>query len=182
MTDGALPFWMPPMPLVAAILSGLAIAFVLLFGGGVSRLRPPAQRFKSSILVALGLLVTQWLALALLGQPLNLLDLLAGLAIVGAATIIAFIGWSLIVWGFTLNMLLALAAQRRIASLSQWASLYTGGQSIQELTSDRIGVLTGARLVDQLEGNRWRLNPRGRAAAHVLRVLRFAYGLGTHHG
>lgn len=170
------------MPIVAAILSGLAIAVVLLFGGGVSRLQAPAQRFKSSILIAIGLLMAQWLAMALLGQSLTLIDLLAGLAIVGAAAIIAFIGWSSIVWGFTLNMLLALAAQRRIADLSQWASLYTGGQSMQELTGDRIGVLTGARLVDRLEGNRWRLNPRGRAAAHVLRVLRLAYGLGARHG
>lgn len=182
MTDALLSHWLPPLPIVAAILSGLAIAVVLVFGGGASRLRAPAQRFKASILIAIGLLMAQWLALALLGQPLNLLDLLAGLTIVGAASIIAFIGWSLIVWGFTLNMLLALAAQRRIASLPQWASLYTGGQSIQELTSDRIGVLTGARLVDRLEGQRWRLNPRGRVAARLLRVLRFAYGLGARHG
>lgn len=182
MTDAVLSLWLPPLPIVAAVLSGLAMAGVLVFGGGVSRLRAPAQRFKASILIALGLLIAQCLALALQGQPLTPIDLLAGFAVVGAAAIVAFIGWSLIVWGFTLNMLLALAAQGRIAGLSQWASLYTGGQSIQELTSDRIGVLTGARLVDRLEGNRWRLNPRGRVAARLLRVLRFAYGLGPRHG
>jgi hypothetical protein len=174
--------WLPPYPIVAAILSGLVIAGVLVFGGRVSRLRAPGPRFKSAILIALGLLAAQWLALAALGQSPNLLDLLAGVAIIGAAAIIAFIGWSLIVWGFTLNMLLTLAAQGRIAGLPQWASLYTGGQSIQELTSDRIGVLIGSRLVERLEGDRWRLNPRGRVAARLLRVLRFAYGLGPRHG
>lgn len=182
MTDAVLSIWLPSLPIVAAILSGLAIAVVLIFGGGVSRLRAPAQRFKSSILIALALLAGQWLALVPLGYQVALLDVLAGLAIVGAAAIIAFIGWSLIVWGFTLNMLLALAAQRRVAGMSQWASLYTGGQSIHALTRDRIGVLTGARLVDRLEGDRWRLNTRGRVAARLLRVLRFAYGLGPRHG
>lgn len=180
--DAMLSGWLPPLPIVAAILSGLAIAVVLVFGGHASRLRAPGPRYKSAVLIALGLLMIQWLALTLLGRPPKLLDLLAGVAVVGAAAIIAFIGWSLIVWGFTLNMLLALAAQGRIAGLPQWASLYTGGQTIQELTSDRIGVLTGARLVERLEGDRWRLNARGRVAARLLRALRFAYGLGARHG
>lgn len=180
--DPVLLAWLPPLPIVAAILSGLGIAGVLVFGGRVQRLRAPGPRFKSAIMIALGLLMAQWLLLTLLGQPPNLLDLLAGVAIIGAAAIIAFIGWSLIVWGFTLNMLLTLAAQGTIAGLSQWASLYTGGQSIQELTSDRVSVLTGSRLVERLEGDRWRLNARGRVAARLLRVLRFAYGLGARHG
>lgn len=174
--------WLPPLAIAAAMVSGFTIAGVLVFGGRASRLRAPALRFKSALLIAFALLVAQWLALAVLGYTLTLLDLLAGFAIIGAAAIIAFIGWSLIVWGFTLNMLLALATQRRIAGLSQWASLYTGGQSIQELTSDRVSVLTGSRLVERLEGDRWRLNARGRVAARLLRILRFAYGLGPRHG
>lgn len=177
MTDVALALWLPPLPIMAAILAGLAIAIVLVFGGRVSRLRAPMQRFKSSILIAVVFLAIQWLALVMLGYPVALLDILAGLAIIGAAAIIAFIGWSLIVWGFTLNMLLVLASRGKIADLPQWASLYTGGQSIHELTTDRIGVLTGARLVDRLEGEVWRLNGRGRVGASILRFLRFAYGL-----
>ncbi len=155
----------------------MSVAAILGLGGFVMWLRPPARRFKVAVIAAMCILLLQWLGLVTQGAPPDLFDILAGVAMIGAATIAAFIPWSIIVWGFTLNMLLALKARRCFANLDEWVAAYTSGQSIDVITADRAAVLHTFGLAKPDNANVWTLTRAGRVAATVLRALRFVFGL-----
>jgi len=127
----------------------------------------------SLVAVFLASLVGFWLARI----PIGTIDDIAGAAIMLAATVLAFIAWSLIAWGFTLSMLLALARQKRVGGLDDWIRHYTGGADFHRLAADRAAVLLGARLAVMAGDNGFRLTSLGRVAARFVAVGQWTFGI-----
>ena len=57
-------------------------------------------------------------------------DAATGLLLLMTATLAVFTLWTLIAWGFTLSMLLALARGGRRLSVEEWAEEYMNGKSL----------------------------------------------------
>jgi hypothetical protein len=170
--------WMPPVALGAAIFCGCAMPLLLiLLGRTSSALRRPGPRYRVSVqaawLLFFAALVGFWLA----GIPIGTIDYIAGAAIMLAATVLAFIAWSLIAWGFTLSMLLALAKAKRVARLDDWIRHYTGGADFRRLAADRAAVLLVARLAVMTGENGFRLTALGRVAARFVAVGQWTFGI-----
>ena len=95
-----------PAPLIgAALLACLSFPLILLgLSHGPLRIRAPGRRFAVAWLA----LFFAWVVVAVsLGQrPLP--DLLAVLLLFATAVVCSFMLWSVLCWGFTLNMLLVL--------------------------------------------------------------------------
>jgi hypothetical protein len=169
--------FLPPPALAAAMVSGAAIpALLVLLGRGPRSLRAPGPRFRTAVLSALVLLFS-WLSLAALTGAVEFIDALAACAIVGAAAIWSFIVWSLLAWGFTLNMLLLLAAETRTISLADWIARFTGGAGIGRLTTDRISVLLHAGFVEVAGARSYVLSPLGGIAGKLVRLARSTFGI-----
>jgi len=171
--------FLPPPALAAAMVSGTAIpALLWLFGSGPRAFRAPGPRFRAAVLFALLLLLLWLLLIALTSGTVDLIDTVAAVAIVGAAAILSFIAWSLLAWGFTLNMLLVLAAETRAMSLPDWVAGFTRGADIGRLTTDRISVLLGAGFVETAGPQGYVLTPRGGGAARLVQLARSTFGIG----
>jgi hypothetical protein len=95
-----------------------------------------------------------------------------------AAVIVCFILWSLLVWGFTISMLLALARAGGPTSIEAWAVLYAGGGGMAEIGENRAGLLLSARFAVRTPGGVYVLTREGRWAARALRMLRALFGVG----
>src|SRR5262249_35159986 len=170
--------WMPPWAILAAIVCGcLMPVFLILLGRMSLALRRPGLRYRVSILAAWFLFLASLIVHALAQGPIAVVDGLAGAAIMVAATITAFVAWRLIAWGFTLNMLLALANANRFAALDDWVVRYTGGGDIRRLTHDRASVLLNARLAVKLGEDGFRLTGLGRIAANAVAVGHWMFGI-----
>ena len=168
----------PPSTIVAAIACG-SLVFVLLIVLGVisPALRRPGVRYRVSVGCA-GLLLLVWLVvLALARTPAAAIDYAADAAIMVSATIIAFVAWSLIAWGFTLSMLLALAHEKRFTGLDEWIRGYTGGADFRRLAADRASVLMASRFAVEVGGNAYRLTSFGRIASTLVGVGRWTFGI-----
>ena len=154
------------MPLIgAALLACLSFPLVLLgLSRGPLRIRAPGRRFAVAWLA----LFFAWLVVAVaLGRP-ALQDVLAVLFLFAAAVICSLMLWSVLCWGFTLNMLLVLLKLGRADSALAWELAYAGPNGILRLAEDRAGVLLGAGFaVTRDHGRKLELTPRGRLAASL---------------
>jgi hypothetical protein len=121
--------------------------------------------------------LTSLVGFALAGIPIGTIDYIAGAAIMLSATVLAFIAWSLVAWGFTLSMLLALAKQKRVGGLDDWIRHYTGGADFRRLAADRAAVLLGTRLAVTVEENVTRLTSLGRVAARFVAIGQWTFGI-----
>jgi hypothetical protein len=171
--------FLPPPALSAAMVSSAAVpALLWLLGSGPRVFRAPGPRFRAAVLSALLLLLLWLLLIALTSGTVDLIDTLAAVAIVGEASILSFIAWSLLAWGFTLNMLLVLAAETRAMSLTDWVAGFTRGADIGRLTTDRISVLLGAGFVEAAGAQGYVLTPRGGIATKLVQLVRSTFGIG----
>ena len=171
---------LPPPALEAAMASGAAIpALLWLLGSGPRPFRAPGPRFRAAVLFALLLLLSWLLLIALTSGKVDVVDTLAAVAIVGAAAVVSFIAWSLLAWGFTLNMLLVLAAETRAVSHADWVAAFTRGADMGRLTTDRISVLLGAGFVEAIGAHSYALTQRGGIAAKLVRLARSTFGIGA---
>jgi hypothetical protein len=170
--------WMPPVALGAAICCGSTMpALLILLGRTSSALQRPGLRYRVSVQAAWLLFLTSLVGFALAGIPIAAIDYIAGVAIMLSATVLAFIAWSLIAWGFTLSMLLALAKQKHVGGLDGWIRHYTGGADFRRLAADRAAVLLGARLAVTAAANGLRLTSFGRVAARFVVVGQWTFGI-----
>jgi hypothetical protein len=162
-----------PFPIGAALLACFSFPIVLLLLSqkpfiGVS----PGRRFA----IAWGLVIIGWTcacaAMTDIGvDGLKLADFVAGLMLFGAGVLCSFMLWSVLCWGFTLNMLVALARAKCVGSLAEWQTCYAGEMGLRQLAVDRAEVLLRAGLV-RLDGS-GNLHPTslGRSAIQILRFL-----------
>jgi hypothetical protein len=171
--------FLPPPALGAAMASAAAIpALLWLLGSGPHSFRAPGPRFRAAVLFALLLLLTSLLLIALTSK-VDVVDALAAVAIVGAAAVMSFIAWSLLAWGFTLNMLLVLAAETRAVSHTDWVAGFTRGADMGRLTTDRISVLLGAGFAEAAGAHGCALTRRGGIAAKLVQLARSTFGIGA---
>jgi hypothetical protein len=165
---------------MAAALAGASATPLALLVLSVLPRRPPLPGARLRLAALAGAIL--WLAAtglaALAGTPASGADLVAGAAMQLAAAIVCFILWSLVVWGFTINMLLTLAAAKRPVSLDEWAVLYAGGRGLAEIGENRAGVLLGAGLAVRGKDGAYALTRAGRVAAPAFRALRGLFGVG----
>jgi hypothetical protein len=139
---------------------------------------PPGARLRLAAFLGVAAWLAATAAAALAGAPPSVPDLLAGAAMQAAAAIVSFILWSLAVWGFTINMLLALARAGGPVSLDDWAALYAGGRGMMEIGENRAGLLLSARFAVRTQDGAYALTQGGHRAAQALRMLRALFGIG----
>lgn len=174
--NSAVP-WLPSPFITCGLLAALLIPLALgLLGFASPRFRSPGVRLRAA--VSSGLVVVAFGALFIytLNLSLDACDVLAALSLIVASTLASFIAWSLIAWGFTINMLLELASVSRPLDEAAWVSLYTHGAGYAHLTDDRMAILFAARLVVH-ENGYYIATPAGKVFAIVIRLLRLSFGI-----
>jgi hypothetical protein len=167
----------PPPVIAAAIVAALAMPTLLvLLSWGPRTWRAPGRRYKTS--VAIGWLCWGVIALA---YPSNAsvhpLDWLGGAAVMVAMTLATFNAWTVVAYGVTINMVLALARSEQALDLDAWADHYADGRSIHQICLDRLQHLFMFRLA-HLQGEIVRINikPAGAVMA-IVSTAYFLFGL-----
>jgi hypothetical protein len=165
--------FIPTVP-IALALAACVLAPIVLFAlsHGPLKLSAPGRRFA----IAASLTWLAWIASMLALEP-GWVDLLAGALLLATATVIGFTLWTLIVWGFTLSMLLALARAARPLSLEEWALECARGKPLEAFARDRLGVLFALHLAETRGEEVVITQRRGRAFAKAAVVLRTLFGL-----
>jgi hypothetical protein len=144
--------------------------------GRVEITRPAGRRFKAAIGTAWVLWILAGLALSPNGFRSALFDWIAGAAILVAASFAMFVVWSVIVWGFTLNLLLVISGSDRPLDCNSWMARYSGN-SIDEIVMDRVAVLVNLGIA-RFDAADVVLRPGlGHFAVIITRVVRSIFGL-----
>ncbi len=163
----------PSIPVALALaLSGAAPILLLVLSHGPWRIAGPGRRF---VLAAL-LVWSAWLAATVVAAP-GWVDALTGGLLLATVTLAGFTLWTLIAWGFTLSMLLALHRRGRTLSVEEWMLAHTRGKPLAAFARDRLGVLVAMGLTE-VRGDRLVMTDhRGRVVAKFAALLRGLFGL-----
>lgn len=166
------------IPSVPIALSLGAVAFfpglLLTLSHGTLKVAAPGRRF----VLAGALTWCVWLAAMIATAP-TAVDLVTGGLLLATATLAGFTLWTLVAWGFTLSMLLALHQAGHPLNADEWAQVYTRGKPLDAFTCDRLSVLLKLGLAS-LRGDELVMTPgRGRLFARVTMLLRRLFGLPT---
>jgi hypothetical protein len=157
------------LSLVACVLLPV---FLLCLSHGVLKVAAPGRRF----IVAAAFTWGAWLASLPATAP-NAVDLVTSALLLATATLAGFTLWTLVAWGFTVSMLLALDRTAAPLSVEEWAMEYTRGKPIDAFARDRLGVLFKLGLAEA-RGDDVVMTPRrGRLFAKCAGVLRTVFGL-----
>lgn len=126
-----------PFPVGIALVAGALLPVLLVvLGHGPWKVAAPGRRF----LVAAALLGSM-AGVGVLLVPCSGCDLVAALLILAGATLVVFVFWTLVAWGFTLTMLRALAAADHALTEEEWIAAVTGGRNLTAFCTDRLSVL-----------------------------------------
>jgi hypothetical protein len=163
----------PTVP-VALSLGAVALLPVLLLALSHRPLKvaAPGRRFVLAAALTWG----PWLAAMLVAAP-TAVDLVTGGLLLATATLAGFTLWTLVAWGFTVSMLLALHRADRSLSVDEWVLAYTRGKPLTAFARDRLGVLLKFGLAELSAGEVVMTPRRGRAVAQAARLLREVFGL-----
>ena len=168
----------PPPLITCALMSSSAMMVLLwILGHSSERLRSPGSRFKAAVAGGLALLLGSGAMAVIKGYTVEPADVCAAILILGGGVIIAFILWSLIAWGFTLNMLLELSSVNAPVDLSQWANRYACQDGLGRLTADRLGVLLAVGFVTKSGDGHYRATLSGRLTTIILGSARKLFGI-----
>jgi hypothetical protein len=147
-------------------------AALLALSHGPLRVRAPGKRF----VLAAALTWLAWLAAMVAVRP-DWVELATGGLLLATATLAGFTLWTLVAWGFTVSILLALARADRPLAVDEWALAYTRGKPLAAFAQDRLGVLLKLGLAEVRDGEVAMTPRRGRAFAKAATVLRKLFGL-----
>lgn len=163
-----------PTPAVAVSLVACVLlpVFLLSLSHGSLRVAAPGRRF----VLAAGLTWVAWLA-TLTGTAPDAVDFVTGAMLLATATLAGFTLWTLVAWGFTVSMLLALSRAGEPLTLEEWALAYTRGKPLDAFARDRLGVLFKLGLATERGGQVVMTPGRGRLFAVGAAVLRKLFGL-----
>jgi hypothetical protein len=161
-----------------AILAGIIAAVLLpvvvaLLSHGPWKIAAPGRRFH----LAVALLTAGWVLFHLWDGSYNAADLCASLLIWLTAVLVEFSFWSLLAWGFTISLLLALARAGRPLTFDEWVARYTGGGTSATFAHDRLSLLFRFGFANR-EGDQVRLTPGwGPPLAWLVGILRWIFGV-----
>jgi hypothetical protein len=162
-----------PLQLTAIVLS--AVLPLLLFCYARIAAFPGAGRlFRAGCITVVGLFVAACFALP---GPRDIGDVLGGVLLLATAILLCHVFWSLLAWGFTVTLLTALAQAERPLTLEQWISAYMQGGDLSGFAHNRLRLLIGSGMVVPT-GDRVAVTPFGMITAHLVRLIRFATGMG----
>ncbi len=156
-------------------LSGLVFLPVLLalLARPPFKLRPPGRRFQLSALI----IFISWAAAQFTQDAPESQDLLIGGILLTGGLLCASTLWTLLAWGFTVFLLLALAGNRDAPSLDDWIARYTAGRGVTMFTRDRAGVLLRFGLARVVDG-RFRITDwPGRKVLAAARLVARIFGI-----
>ena len=121
----------PSLPVAVSLAACGSMPFVLLaLSHGPWRIAAPGRRF----VVAAALTWAAWLCVMSFLAPVWV-DFVTGALLIATATLAGFTLWTLIAWGFTLSMLLALSRAERPLSVEEWALAHTRRQAARGVRS-----------------------------------------------
>jgi hypothetical protein len=164
------------VPTVPVALSLAACALLpgtlLALSHGPGKVAAPGRRF----VLATALTWLAWAVAALAVAP-GWVELLTGALLLATATLVGFTLWTLVAWGFTLSMLLALARAGRPLTVEAWALEYTRGKPLAAFARVRLGVLFALGLAEVRGGAVVMTPRRGRLFANAAAALRRLFGL-----
>ena len=163
----------PSLPVAFSLAAcGLMPFMLLALSHGPWRIAAPGRRF----VVAAALTWAGWLGAMSFLAPVWV-DFVTGAFLIATATLAGFTLWTLVAWGFTLSMLLALSRAERPLSVEEWALAHTRGKPLAAFTRDRLGVLVAMGLAE-VRGDRVLMTDnRGRVVARTAGALRTLFGL-----
>jgi hypothetical protein len=163
-----------PTPPVAVSLAACVLlpAALLTLSHGPLKVTAPGKRF----VVAAAAAWAAWLAATVATHP-DWVELVTGALLLATATLAGFTLWTLVAWGFTVSMLLALARAGRPLTPGEWALAHTRGKPLAAFAQDRLGVLLRLGLAEVREGQVVMTPRRGRAFAKAAGALRKLFGL-----
>jgi hypothetical protein len=172
--------WLPP-PLIglAAACALLMPVLLVALRGGPLAVRRPAPRIKASIVVAWAAWLVGGMIAAYNGYAVNMADWLAGAAILIAMTLAMHVVWSIVVWGFSLNLLVTLVGSSGRLDSRSWADAYSGGRSDRQICLDRIGVLTMFGVATSNAGGYTLDKFRSNIVLFGYKAARYLYGMST---
>jgi hypothetical protein len=167
--------FVPSVPVAISLAACCALPIVLVvLSHGPLRIAPPLSRF----LVAASLSWACWLiTLAAVGP--GWVDWVTGTLLVATATLAGFTLWTLIAWGFTLSMLLALERATHPLTIEAWTRAYTRGRPLDALARDRLGLLFRLGLAEMRGEKLLVLAQRGRWVARLTFGFRRVFGLSS---
>jgi hypothetical protein len=158
----------------AAICLSAGLPLLLLCYARIPALRGAGRRFRSGCLSVAVLFVVACIALP---GPRHLDDVFGGFFLLATATMLCYILFSLLAWGFTLTLLTALVQAGRPLTLEQWAAAYMQGGDLGTFAHNRLKLLIGSGMVTAADG---KLTPttKGLAVAQLAKLVRVSTGLG----
>ena len=121
----------PTLPVALSLASCAFLPLALLaLSHGSLKMNAPGKRFVAAAAMA-------WMtwAVAMLAVSPVWVDLVTGALLLATASLAGFTLWTLIAWGLTLSMLLALARAGRPLSIEKWA--WNTRQAVDEFARDR---------------------------------------------
>jgi len=165
-----------------ALICGFGIVPILiLLSHGLLRIESAKSRFIYAVLFCLliwfiGLIL--WVVKFDLNPPVNFYaELFAGAAILLTGIIAWGILWSIVCWGFTASLALALARVDQPATFEMWLDAYGGGSNIEDFTADRLSVLFSLDLAKKNEDLIFISGKAGHYIALIVVILRWFYGI-----
>jgi hypothetical protein len=167
----------PPL-IAAAFLAALAIPCLLIgLAFGPASFREPWSRYKASVAIACAGWIATGLILAARGFSVPFFDWVASFALILASALAAFVIWSVLAWGFTLNMLLHIANANRPVDTLTWVKLYSGHRSFRQIAVDRLHILFASGLARRHGENVELAAGMGRVAVTLLVITRRFFGM-----
>jgi hypothetical protein len=160
----------PPWTIGVAIACALLILpiFALVWQVAAA-LRESGRRLIASVVLASALWVCLLTAGAALGFPIRGIDIAAGVAILLAGAICAFLIVSLLAWGFTVSIVRDLGEAAKPLSLGAWKAAFGRGVGFDAFARDRLALLTTLG-VARVNGRQLTLTDRGRMIARLARL------------
>jgi hypothetical protein len=159
------------LSLIACVLLPVAL---LALSHGPLKVPAPGKRF----VVATAVVWAAWVAAMVAVRP-DSVELVTGGLLLATATLAGFTLWTLVAWGFTVSMLLALSRADRPLTVDGWALAYTRGKPLAAFARDRLGVLLKLGLAEVRGGEVVMTPRRGRVFAKAATAFRNLFGLPT---
>jgi hypothetical protein len=167
-----------PLQIAAIVLSAL-LPLLLFCYARIGAFRGAGRLFRVGCITIAG-----FFALACFALPgsRDISEVFGGALLLGTAMLFWYVAWGLLTWGFltwgfTLTLLTALAKDGHPLTLDQWISAYTQGGNLGTFAHNRLHLLIRSGMVISSDG-RIAVTPLGMITARLVRLLRFATGIG----